>query len=136
MIHGLHTMSDLYGCQGEAGLLLDRETLENYCVSACKDAGLTPLGAFFFQFTDDAGAPAGVTGTVVLAESHLAIHTWPESGDVTVDVYVCNYSRDNSERARSVMHQLVTRLQPSDVLEHNIMRGEVNRIGKRKLMAA
>lgn len=127
MIHGLHTMTDLYGCKGDAGLLLDRQTLETHCVNACKDAGLTPVGTYFHQFTHDDGSQAGVTGTVVLAESHLAIHTWPESGDVTVDVYVCNYSRDNSTRARAVMQELVDRLQPTSMLEHEVMRGEVNR---------
>lgn len=136
MIHGLHTMTDLYGCQGDAGLLLDRATLENYCVNACKDAGLTPVGSHFHQFTNEDGSQAGVTGTVVLAESHLAIHTWPESGDVTVDVYVCNYSRDNSTRAKAIMKELVARLQPTDMLEHNVMRGEVNRVGARKQQLA
>ncbi len=46
------------------------------------------------------GEGGGVTGVVVLAESHLAIHTWPEKMSVTVDVYVCNYGSDNREKAR------------------------------------
>ena len=46
---------------------------------------MTVVGDSFHQFE-----PQGVTGTVLLAESHLAIHTWPEQGFVTIDVYVCN----------------------------------------------
>jgi spermidine synthase len=46
-------------------------------------------------------ASPGVTGTVLLAESHLAIHTWPETGSVTIDVYVCNFSADNSGKAHA-----------------------------------
>ena len=61
--------------------------------SGC-DAGLTIVGDSFHQF-----APQGVTGTVLLAESHLAIHTWPEHGFVTVDVYVCNLATDNTAKA-------------------------------------
>ncbi len=98
-------MADIYRCKCSPQLLLDRKVLEKICVDACADAGLTPLGAYFYQFTHDDGQQAGVTGTVVLAESHLAIHTWPETGDVTLDVYVCNFSRDNSDRARSAFNQ-------------------------------
>jgi S-adenosylmethionine/arginine decarboxylase-like enzyme len=55
------------------------------------------------------GQPAGVTGTVVLAESHLAIHTWPEIGAVTLDVYVCNFSGDNSNRAHALFDEVIAR---------------------------
>ena len=47
-----------------------------------------------------------MTGTVLLAESHLAIHTWPEAGFVTVDVYVCNYTTDNTAKAERVFKAL------------------------------
>ncbi len=93
------------------------------CVHECRDAGLTPLGTYFYQFHDDNGKAAGVTGTVVLAESHLAIHTWPESGDITLDVYVCNYSRDNSERARRVFRRVIEHLAPESSVVHTVVRG-------------
>ncbi len=91
----------------------------------CRAAGLTPLGAYFYQFLDDQGAPAGVTGTVVLAESHLAIHTWPETGDVTLDVYVCNFSRDNGDCARQVYQRVIEMLNPEDQVEHQVVRGRL-----------
>jgi spermidine synthase len=53
-----------------------------------------------------------VTGTVLLAESHLAIHTWPETGSVTIDVYVCNFSADNSGKARRLMEGVIEALLP------------------------
>jgi spermidine synthase len=124
-MNGLHLIADLYRCGGEAVALSEREALETLCVAECRDAGLTPLGAYFYQFLDDAGEPAGVTGTVVLAESHLAIHTWPETGDVTLDVYVCNYSRDNSERARQVYRRVIDVMQPEDIAEHAVNRGRL-----------
>ncbi len=68
---------------------------------------------------------AGVTGTVVLAESHLAIHTWPETGDVTLDVYVCNFSRDNSDRAQAVYDNIIAALDPSDIVAHRVTRGKI-----------
>ena len=66
-----------------------------------------------------------MTGTVVLAESHLAIHTWPETGDVTLDVYVCNFSRDNSGRARQVFQRVIGALAPQEVVRHEVIRGRL-----------
>ena len=124
-MQGLHLIADLYRCDCNPSVLLDRDVLENKCVQYCQDAGLTPLGAYFYQFTYDSGEKAGVTGTVVLAESHVAVHTWPESGAVTLDIYVCNFSRDNSDRARAVYSKLIRLLKPGEVQSKDIMRGEL-----------
>lgn len=124
-MNGLHLIADSYRCQCAPELLRDKDVLEELCVRMCRDAGLTPLGAYFFQFLHEDGEKAGVTGTVVLAESHLAIHTWPESGDVTLDVYVCNFSRDNSDRAKSVFDHLLQLLKPVDSVCHQVTRGRV-----------
>lgn len=124
-MQGLHLIADLYRCDCDPAVLLDRNVLESRCVEFCQEAGLTPLGAYFYQFTYDNGDPAGVTGTVVLAESHVAIHTWPETRAVTLDIYVCNYSRDNSDRARQVYEQLQHLLQPGELMEKDIIRGEL-----------
>src|SRR5574343_185945 len=98
-MNGLHLIAHLHDCRCPPGLLLDGPGLEAYCADACQRHGLTVVGRLFHAFRDVQGQPAGVTGTVVLAESHLAIHTWPEIGAVTLDVYVCNFSGDNSNRA-------------------------------------
>ena len=63
-------------------------------IAGAAGSGLTVVGESFYQFE-----PQGVTGTVLLAESHIAIHTWPEAGFVTVDVYVCNLTTDNTAKA-------------------------------------
>lgn len=125
-MNGLHLIADLYACNGDKALLLDKDTLENLCTRATQAAGLTSVGCHFHQFTYDNGEKAGVTGAIVLAESHLAIHTWPESGDVTLDVYVCNYSRDNSDCAKGLFQTIIAALQPEHVVEKTVTRGEVN----------
>lgn len=124
-MNGLHLIADLYRCQCRDDLLLDRETLENLCVGECANAGLTPLGSYFYQFTHDTGEKAGVTGTVVLAESHLAIHTWPETGNVTIDIYVCNFSRDNGDLARRVFRYILKALAPKETVAHEVVRGKI-----------
>ncbi len=124
-MQGLHLIADLYQCECNSKILLDRDILESKSVQFCQDVGLTPLGAYFYQFTHDDGAQAGVTGTVVLAESHVAMHTWPETGAVTLDIYVCNFSRDNSDRARALYDKLVGLFKPDDIQSHDVMRGEL-----------
>ncbi len=124
-MNGLHLIADIYRCRPTGELLTRRDALEALCVRECRNAGLTPLGAYFYQFENEAGDPAGVTGTVVLAESHLAIHTWPETGDVTLDVYVCNFSRDNSDRARHVFQCVIDALAPEESVRHEVIRGRL-----------
>jgi len=124
-MNGLHLIADLYRCGASAAALTEREALETLCVTQCREAGLTPLGSCFYQFRDESGAAAGVTGTVVLAESHLTIHTWPEAGGVTLDVYVCNFSRDNGDRARVVYRAVIDALRPAQIVAHEVVRGRL-----------
>ena len=120
---GLHIIADLYNCpKGE--LLASSEKLRTLCVEACRAVGLTVLGDHFYQF-DGANGPqdGGATGAVVLAESHLAIHTWPERNGATLDVYVCNYTSDNTRKAEAVYAALIKAFKPGDVMVERVMRG-------------
>jgi spermidine synthase len=118
-MNGLHLIGDLTGCRCDPQLLLDGERFRAKCLDMVSAAGLTTMDATFHTF--DGG---GFTGTVVLAESHLAIHTWPERQGLTLDVYVCNYSADNSVKARKLFDQMVEYFQPGEVAKHEVDRGE------------
>ena len=97
--------------------MTDAAALRQFCHDSINRAGLTILGDLFHEF--DGG---GVTGTVVLAESHLAIHTWPELQSVTLDVYVCNYTTDNSAKARQVVTDLMDLYRPEEHVQHDVPR--------------
>lgn len=127
-MNGLHLIGDLHHCAALA-LLRDAAALESLCVDACRAAGLSPVGRLFHTFTDENGAAAGVTGTVVLAESHLCLHTWPESASLTLDLYVCNFSGDNRDRARQVFSVLIDRFAPADRVCHEVERGTLPSVG-------
>ena len=88
---GIHLLGEWYGCPADTPYMIDAQALRTACLDAVAAAGLTSVGDRFHQFE-----PQGVTGAVILAESHLAIHTWPEMGSVTLDVYVCNFTTDNT----------------------------------------
>lgn len=120
---GLHLIADLYNC-AKGDFLTSAANLRELCVKACEDAGLTVLGEHFYQFDGlDATQDGGATGAVVLAESHLAIHTWPERNGATLDVYVCNVTSDNSGKAERVARTLLDALKPGDVLIERVWRG-------------
>lgn len=122
-MNGLHLIADLRDCACPPGFLLDAAGLEDFCVAACRRHRLSVVGRFFHQFADAAGNRAGVTGTVVLAESHLAIHTWPEIAGVTLDVYVCNFSADNSAAARTLLQDLLAAFAPARCEISEVKRG-------------
>ena len=120
---GLHIIADLYNCQ-KGELLVSSRKLRDLCVKACTDVGLTVLGDHFYQFDGADGTQhGGATGAVVLAESHLAIHTWPERNGATLDVYVCNFTADKTGKAEAVYAALIKALKPGDALVERIQRG-------------
>jgi S-adenosylmethionine decarboxylase len=123
-VKGLHIIADLYNCQ-KGELLVSSHKLRDLCVTACTDVGLTVLGDHFYQFDGlDGTQNGGSTGAVVLAESHLAIHTWPERDGATLDVYVCNFTADNTSKAEDVYARLVKALKPGDVMVERVTRGK------------
>ena len=122
-MQGLHLTADLYGCQCEASLLIDAETLAGLCRQSVANAGLTLVDEKYFTFPEWEGQPGGVTGAALLAESHLAVHTWPERGGVTLDVYVCNFSTDNSHKAEQLLDDLIVAFAPRQQSTNRILRG-------------
>lgn len=127
---GLHLTADLGDCPGTCACLTDVDALRALCLDAVRDAGLQAVGELFHRFAPLPGPPAadapppGITGVVLLAESHLAVHTWPERGAVTLDVYVCNLGQDNTDRAERLMARLLGAFAPGRVQRHRLQRGQ------------
>ncbi len=122
-MHGLHLTADLRGCSTEHAAFIDPTALRSLCLSAVRGAALQPVGELFHTFPGSDEKKGGVTGVVLLAESHLAVHTWPELGAVTLDVYVCNFGADNTHKAHALLDLLLTAFQPAQVERHAIERG-------------
>ncbi|TRW26389.1 adenosylmethionine decarboxylase [Flavobacterium zepuense] len=62
------------------------------------------------------------TAAVCLKESHLCIHTWPEFNQLTMDVYLCNYLRDNSDKVREVAAAYVSYFEAEVIKDFEINR--------------
>ena len=79
---GTHLLIELKDCKPE--ILKDLEKVRNVLISAAKKAKATILDYSFREFQ-----PFGISGIVVIAESHLTIHTWPEYRYAAVDIFTC-----------------------------------------------
>ncbi len=123
-MNGLHLMADLWGCNATLPCMTDGEALAATCLQLVAQHGLSTVGQAFHRFTPrDGHQQAGVTGVVLLAESHLAVHTWPELGRVTLDVFVCNQSVDHSEAAKALLARLEAAFEPAQVKRQVVRRG-------------
>jgi S-adenosylmethionine decarboxylase len=128
-MNGLHLTADLRQCNNTLLAMTQPDALRVLCLAAVKRAGLRAVGELFHRFGPSPVVQAqdlpqgGVTGVVLLAESHLAVHTWPELSAVTLDVYVCNIGADNSDLARQVLNELIAAFAPQQVERHVLQRG-------------
>lgn len=93
---GQHLLIEFRGCAGP--VLNDCAALQTLMERAVEAAQATIVKSVFHTF-----APQGVTGVVVVEESHFSVHTWPEHGYVAVDVYTCGEC--HPERAREVLRE-------------------------------
>ncbi|MDF1534914.1 MAG: adenosylmethionine decarboxylase [bacterium] len=84
---GKHLLVEFYNCDAE--VLNDLHLVERSMKEAAVKAGSTIVDAVFRRF-----APHGISGVVVIAESHLAIHTWPEYSYAAVDLFTCGEKVD------------------------------------------
>ena len=106
---GTHTIVELFGCRNLNDLALVRDTL----VEGAKLCGATILHTKFHQFS-----PQGLTGYILLAESHISIHTWPEYGYAAVDLFTCG----TMDTERAFAH-IAKQLCAERVEKHILLRG-------------
>ena len=124
-MEGIHLLGEWYDCPPGRACMSDAEALRTVCLEAVEAAGLECVRDVFHRFAPAPGAaaPPGITGVVLLAESHLAVHTWPELGTATLDIYVCNFGRDNSAKARDLLGRLMAAFAPARVERRTLERG-------------
>jgi len=97
---GLHILSTFKS--DDKGLLLTSADCRSFFESLVKKHDLQKVGDVYHDF--DGG---GFTAVVCLTESHLSIHTWPEFGLATFDVFLSNYQKENDEKVRDIYEQVL-----------------------------
>jgi S-adenosylmethionine decarboxylase len=108
---GTHVLLDIYGVKR----LDDPAYLEDVMRQSANAAGAHIIGAHFHHF----GLEQGVTGLLLLAESHISIHTWPERDYAAIDLFLCG----NIAGVDAAIDILTTSLQPKTTKEQRILRG-------------
>ena len=81
--------------------------------TAAKRAQLTSVGEVSFSFE-----PQGISAVLLLKESHVALHFWPELGKVSIDIHVCDYQQSNQEKAKLLAKFLALQISGNDSIEH------------------
>jgi len=110
---GTHLLVNLHGCPKE--LLCKSEIVLQLLNETVSEAKLTKVGETVHQFQ-----PEGVTAVILLAESHISIHTWPEKdGFAALDIFTCG-NEGNAEEALKI---LIEKFKPQKIDKQKIERG-------------
>ncbi|MBW2455247.1 MAG: adenosylmethionine decarboxylase [Deltaproteobacteria bacterium] len=108
---GRHLIAEFYDC--DDGVTDDVAAIGGHLRAAAEVIGATVVGEVFHRYE-----PQGVSGTLLIAESHMSVHTWPEAGYVAVDIFTCG-----GLDPRPGFRYLVTALGAQSSRMHEILRG-------------
>lgn len=116
---GKHVLAEFFDC--DETILNDAEQIETYMKRAALECGATIISSTVHTFN-----PHGVSGVVVIAESHLAIHTWPEYQYAAVDVFTCGDLIDPMDAIDSLKETLRSKKTKSVILQRGDLK--LNRV--------
>lgn len=116
---GSHLLVELYGCEG--ALLEQEETVGNAMRQAAIESEATVVAESFHEFK-----PFGVSGAVIIQESHYTIHTWPEHGYAAVDLFYCG----GTVKVQKAIEVLRDRFQPARIKFLVVRRGLQSEVQK------
>ncbi|MCD6478781.1 MAG: adenosylmethionine decarboxylase [Candidatus Diapherotrites archaeon] len=112
MTMGMHIIMELYGCPSE--LIAHVSNVKRIFDELIEEAEINRISEAYHQFR-----PYGVTGIVLLEESHISVHTWPEYGYVAMDIYTCG-SNKKAIKAAKIAEKL---FMPEKILKKELIRG-------------
>jgi len=117
---GRHLLLELKDCNRE--VLNDLDFLKDCLRDTAEKIGATVVNECYYQFT-----PHGISGVVIIAESHLCIHTWPEHNYAAVDIFTCGDSIKPEHAVKSLVERLGARDSSFIELRRGILQN--NRVG-------
>ena len=111
---GKHLLLELNDC--DRLLLNDLDAVREIMLAAASESGVTVLGESFHRFS-----PQGVSGVLIIAESHFTIHTWPEHGYAAADIFTCG----NTVQPEKAAEVIIERFNPGSHSIVQMFRGMV-----------
>ena len=118
-IQGTQWIIELYQCNFE--ILNDEQAVQSVMIAAAEAARATVVNHCFHRF-----APQGVSGVVVISESHLAVHTWPEYGYCAIDLFTCSEDIEHDNAVRVLKEGFQSKEEKVFVLERGIQNRSLN----------
>lgn len=115
VLTGLHILGEIYTKKQKEQRSLNKT--KKHISRVIKRFHLKELGSFYYQFPE-----GGFTGIICLVESHISIHAWPELNYLALDVYLCNYTKDNSEICKKIFKEISEFFKPHKVYKQSIKR--------------
>ena len=122
MKKSLHILADFYGCAGDPMFFTHKRKVRAKTLQMIRRSGLKIIASRFHKFDPHAAGEGGVTGVVIVSESHLTVHTWPEKRFVNLDVFFCNYSRDNTKNVRAIFAEYRKIYRPERMRRREVWR--------------
>ncbi len=114
----LHIISDFIWVNFSSILELDEKFLKKLISDLIKNNNLTELWNYYHTFSEK----NEITCIVALAESHIAMHIWPEKNYISLDIFVCNFWQNNSQKAKKIYNELKKIFKPQKIEEKFIER--------------
>ena len=109
---GVQVTADFYGIP--YAVLDNTDIIKQLMLQAAKEANTTIINYYFHKF-----APQGVSGAIIIAESHLSIHTWPEEGYAAIDIFTCG----DKTKPYHAIEYLKDALKPTNIAITETQRG-------------
>ena len=120
---GTHVLVELRDC--DANALDDLQNVESTLIDTARRIGATIIGHAFHQFS-----PQGVTGVVIIAESHICIHTWPEHSYAAVDIFTCGDTSGLDEATQHIADAFGSRDRSVVTLQRGQIEPSVNAVAR------
>lgn len=111
-MENIQIIAEFYGCRED--LISNSNTVKRIINRAIKKSNLTKIRSHYHQFR-----PTGVTGIVLLAESHITMHSWPEYNYLAIDLFTCG----DKNKAMTAFKQLQKDFKPLKIKKKILMRG-------------
>lgn len=115
MVSGKHAIIELYGCNYD--LLSDVDFIKQTLISIAQQLGSRVISEHFVKLEP------GISGVVVIGESHISIHTWPEESYASLDIYTCSKTADIEKAMRSVKTHFQPKHQYTLLVERGLPEG-------------
>lgn len=120
---GQHVLAEFFEC--DPNILNNLEMVEKLMVESALECGATIVQKCFHMFN-----PYGVSGVIIIAESHLAIHTWPELGYAAVDLFTCGSKCDPTVAFEYLRKHFLSKNSSYTALKRGIIDEETSSVAK------